>query len=229
MVKMMVPIPSTTTLRSSLDRVLGLRQGVREELQKAEDRVVILGQEGLTLNLVAELLRQFIDREVNIGVQAVQNLQTEGLQAVFDDQDLQVKAEVEVLRGKVSVSLRTIQKAPSGDLIEGDGMESLGGALTTLQSILLRIIIILRRGLRPFILLDESLPAVEGGYTINTGKFLSVLCEKLGMDILIVTFDPLLVETADRAYRISKKNGVASFHLIGDGNTCVAKAKSDIS
>ena len=198
---------------------MGLRQGVQEELQKAEDRVVILGQESLTLNLVAELLRQFIDREVNIGVQAVETLQTEGLRAVFNDQDLQIKAEVEVLRGKVSVNLRTIQNDPIGGLVEGDGMDSFGGALTTLQSILLRIIIILRRGLRPFLLLDEALPAIEGPYTLNTGKFLSVLCEKLGMDILIVTFDPLLVETADRAYRISKKNGIANFHLLGDGTS----------
>lgn len=210
----MTPIPSTANLRSNLDRALGLRQGVQKELQEAKDRVTILEQEGITLNLVSELLRQFIDREVNIGVQAVQNLQTEGLRAVFDDQDLRVKAEVEVQRGKVSVNLLTVQNHPVGGLIEGAGMDAFGGAVVTLQSVLLRVIIILRRGLRPFLVMDESLPAIEGGYLLNMGKFLSVLCEKLGMDILVVTHNPLLVDAADRAYRISLKDGEANFHLL---------------
>jgi len=210
----MTPIPSVTSLRSRLDKATGLRQGVQEELHEAETRVILLEKEGLTLNLVAELIRQFIDREVNIGVQAVQDLQTEGLRAVFNDQDIRVKAEVDVQRGKVSVNLVTIQNHPVGGLIEGDGMDTFGGAVVTLQSVLLRVIIIMRRGMRPFLVMDESLPAIEGGYLLNMGKFLSVLCEKLGMDILVVTHNPLLVEAADRASRISLKDGSARFQLV---------------
>lgn len=210
----MTPVPSTANLKSELNKALGLRQGIQNELRVSEERIAALEKESLTLNLVAEFLRQYIDKEVNVGVQAVQNLQTEGLRAVFDDQDLQVKAEVEVQRGKVSVNLLTVQNHPIGGLIEGDGMDSFGGAVVTLQSVLLRVIIIVRRGLRPFLVMDESLPAIEGGYLLNMGKFLSVLCEKLGMDILIVTHNPLLVDAADRAYRISLKDGSAKFNLI---------------
>lgn len=210
----MTVVPSTSALRSKLDRVLGLRRGIQEELRTAEVRVVLLEREEVVLGLVAELLRQFIDREVNIGVQAVQDLQTEGLQAVFDDQDIRARAEVEIQRGKVSVNLVTVQTRPEGGLIEGEGMDAFGGALVTLQSVLLRIIIILRRGLRPLLVLDESLPAIEGGYLLNMGRFLSVLCAKLGMDILVVTHNPLLVDAADRAYRISLQDGVARFSLL---------------
>jgi len=80
--------------------------------------------------------------------------------------------------------------------------------------VLLRIIIILRRGLYPFIGLDESLPAFDDNYVANMGQFLSVLCSRLGMDILLVTHNPELVGTADRAYRIIKKDGAAKFELL---------------
>ena len=83
-----------------------------------------------------------------------------------------------------------------------------------MQSILLRIIIILRRGLRPVLLLDESLPAFDGNYVSNMGHFLSVLCQRLGMDILLVTHNPALVESADKGYRIIRKNGEARFEEI---------------
>lgn len=183
-------------------------------MQVATDRVVLLEREEVILGLTAELLRQFIDREVNIGVQAVQELQTEGLQAVFNDQDIRVKADVEIQRGKVSVNLVTIQNHPLGGVVEGEGLDAFGGALVTLQSVLLRIIIVIRRGLRPLLVMDESLPAIEGGYLLNLGRFLSKLCEKLGMDILIVTHNQLLVDAADRAYRISLRDGAAHFHLL---------------
>ena len=215
----MEALPSTLTLRSSLDRALGLRQGVQGEIQTTKDKIVTLEKEDETLILVSGLLRHFIDREVTLGVEAVQSLQTEGLQAVFDDQDIRAKAEVEVSRGKVSVNLVTVQTRSDGE-IEGEGMDSFGGALVTLQSVLLRIIIIVRRGLRPLLVMDESLPAIEGGYLLNMGKFLSVLCAKLGVDILVVTHNPLLVETADRAYRISLKDNAAHFQLVKGQSSC---------
>jgi len=207
-------IPTVTVLRSRLDRALGLRDGVVSRLKTVEDDIDRLENEEALLDLVAGLLRQLIDQEVTVGVEAVEKLQTEGLQSVFDDQDLSVKANVEVQRGKVSVDLLTAQKHPGGIEVEGLSNDAFGGAVATVQSILLRVIIILRRGLRPVLLLDESLPAFDGNYVANMGRFLSILCERLGLDILLVTHNPALVEAADRAYRIVKKNGAATFEVV---------------
>ncbi|MBV6342951.1 hypothetical protein HWQ67_15320 [Candidatus Magnetobacterium casensis] len=160
---------------------------------------------------MATLLRGLIDREVTLSVQAIERLQTEGLQAVFPDQHLAVKSVVDVQRGKVSVDLVTVQTRGDGVVIEGGGNDSFGGAVTTLQSVLLRILIILRRGLRPVLILDETLPALDGNYVVNVGKFLRLISKQLGIDILLVTHNPVLVEAADRAYRIVRRDGVARF------------------
>ena len=65
--------------------------------------------------------------------------------------------------------------------------------------------------MRPLLLLDESLGAVAENYVPAIGHFLSKLCERLDMDILAVTHNPVLVEAADRAYRIQKIGSEATF------------------
>ena len=86
--------------------------------------------------------------------------------------------------------------------------------MATVQSVLLRIVVTHRRGLRPLILLDESLAAVAEHYVPRVGRFLRMLAERLGVDILAVSHSQTLVEEADLAYRIHKKDGEAQFRPI---------------
>jgi DNA repair exonuclease SbcCD ATPase subunit len=207
-------IPSVTHLRSGLERAKGLRDSVQARVNANNLEISRLEKEGLLLDAVAEVFRQLIDQEVTIGVQAVEQLQTEGLRTVFNDQDLSVKAQLEVQRGKVSVDLVTVQKNPDGSEVEGLSNDSFGGSVSSLQSVLLRLTIILRRGLLPLLVMDETLPAFDSNYVVNTGIFLSALCKRLGVEILLVSHDPALVEAADHAYRIVKKNGKVRFEKL---------------
>jgi ABC-type dipeptide/oligopeptide/nickel transport system ATPase subunit len=166
------------------------------------------------LDLVANLLRSLIDQEITEGVKAIETLQSEGVQAVFDDQNINVRAEIDVSRGKVNVALVTSQVKEDGTVIEGVSLEGFGGAVSTVQSVLLRLALIVRRGLRPVLFLDESLPAFDERYVLNMAAFLKTLCRKMGVDILLVTHNPALVEAADRAYRIKRDRGFSTFQRI---------------
>lgn len=202
-----------TSLSEDLSKILGRRDAVREALQASRASVRVLAEKVDLLDLVSALLRSLIDAEITEGVKAIEVLQTEGVRAVFDDQDLSVRAEVEVLRGKVNVSLLTSQKK-GGETIESASLDGFGGAVSTVQSVLLRLALIFRRGLRPVLFLDESLPAFDEKYVLNMASFLKTLCARTGVDILLVTHNPLLVEAADRAYRIRRDKDQASFHRI---------------
>ena len=185
-----LPEFSVRSLRSRLDRIVGYRDATADRLRAAQSEIQRLEDEDALLDLVGNLFRTLIDSEVTESVHAVEKLLTEGLQAVFDDQDLHVRSEVEVQRGKVSVDLITVQKQANGMITEGISNDAFGGAVTTVQSVLMRIIVLLRRGLRPLLLLDETLPAFDESYVHIAGRFLSVLCERLGLDILLVTHNP---------------------------------------
>ena len=188
-----------------------MRESVQRRLEDTRNEIGQLENQEESLEMVANIFRQLIDNEITEGVQAVEKLLSEGLASVFDDQELWVDANVEVQRGKVSVDLITKQKQPDGTVIEGSSNDAFGGAVMTVQSVLLRIIVLLRRDMRPLLLLDESLPAFDAHYVTNMGRFLSLLCKRVGMDILLVSHNPALVEAADKAYTIQIKDGASIF------------------
>lgn len=203
------------TLRSKADRAEALRDAAQQRLQETRGEIKRLESRESLLELVATLFRRLLDQEVTTGVQAVEKLLSSGLQAVFSDQDLKVRAEVRVLRGKVHVDLITVQERSGKPSVEGLSADAFGGSVTTVQSVLLRITVILRRKLRLLLLLDEALPAFDPNYIVNVGKFLSLLCQKLQLDALMITHNPALVESVENAYRIVRRNGAAEFERLG--------------
>lgn len=196
-----------TELRNRIGLLKGRRQEVRRSLSEARDSVRHLSNEMDLLARVTEFLRTLIDLEITEGVKSIESLQTEGVRAVFQDQDITVRGEIEVSRGKVTVNLITTQQKENGDVIEGESLDGFGGAVSTVQSILLRLALIFRRGLRPVLFLDETLPAFDDKYVHNMATFLKVLCKRLGVDILLVTHNQALVDAADHAYVIRRERG----------------------
>jgi len=206
-----IPSDAVSSLRSKLDRTKGFRDAVKLRLDETRGEIKRLESEEELLDLVAGLFRTLIDNEVTEGVKAVEHLQGEGLRAVFNDQDIRVRAEVELQRGKVSVELVTVQTEADGTVNEGVSQDAFGGSVTTVQSVLMRVIVMFRRNMLPLLLLDESLPAFDENYVANVGRFLSGLCDRMDMDMLLVTHNPMLIEAAQRAYWISKTGGEARF------------------
>ena len=205
---------SLPSLQERYQRLVGRRDSLQERLSEIGVEVSNLENEIDTYDLVSAVFRQLLDKEVVDSVKSVEMLLTEALQAVFTDQDLKVVSEVGESRGKITVSLSTIQDHGGGVVVEGDTTEGFGGAVCTVQSAILRIFVTLRRGLRPLLLMDESLPAFDSNYVQNMGKFMSVLCDRLGFDVLLVTHNQSLVDSSDKAYRIEKRDGKAKFKEI---------------
>jgi hypothetical protein len=210
----LAPLPDITPLQTMAHRAVGRRDSLEGRIRETEDTISGLESDEEILALVCELFRNLIDAEVNSGVKAVESLLTEGLSAVFSDQEIAVRSEVGVSRGKVSVRLITSQRQPDGSLTEGVVNKSFGGAVSTVQSILLRLTVVLRRGLRPLLLLDESLPAFDTNYVDAMGRFLRTLCERMDADILLVTHNTALVDAAHRAYKIRRTKSGARFDLV---------------
>ncbi len=208
------PADQLAGLRTSLSRVQGRRDSVRDRLVAVESNILLLEEEEKVLDRVADLFRLLIDQEIASNAQAAESLLTEGLRTVFDDMDLSVRSEVDVQRGRVSVNLFTVQHQPDGTITDAPSTEGYGGSVAAVQSVLLRVVVMLRRGMRPLLLLDESLGAVAEHYVPRVGQFLTLLAGRVGMDILAVTHNPVLVEAANRAYRIKKASGAAVFEEV---------------
>jgi hypothetical protein len=202
---------SLRDLARKAEWVRGQRDTVCSKVSDTEDRISELESEDAVLSRVADLFRVLIDGEVIANVKAAEKLITEGLTTIFDDMALTVRSEVDVQRGKVSVELVTVQEHGDGTVTEGSAMDAYGGSVATVQSVILRIVVVSRRNLKPLLLLDESLGAVAEHYVPRVGAFLSLLCDKMGMDVLAVTHNSALVEASKTAYRIDPNQGSARF------------------
>ena len=196
------------------NQAIGYRTAITLNLKTTRNELTDLNSESEILELTAALLRELIDEEIIEAKNIVQSLFTEGLKRVFANQNLSVRAEVTELRGKVCLNLLTVERHDDGRVSEGVSSESNGGSVTTVQSVLMRIVTIIQRGMRPLLLLDESLPAFDPDYIRDMMEFLRTLCERLGFDIVLVTQDRTLVEYSNVAYDLKKKDGKAKITRI---------------
>lgn len=204
-----------------LQDVLNLRDLLLFQQQNLENRVASTKVEIAALtrkvevqDKIAETFRFLLNEEIHSNLKAIESLLTEGLQTVFHDQNLKVRADITESRGKVSVDLVTTHDNGNGVVIEGSSLDGFGGAVATVQSVLLRLTLILQRGLRPVLFLDETLPALDGKYSMEMVRLLRTLSKKLSVDILLVSHNPAVVDAADKAYRVHKTGGIASFEEI---------------
>lgn len=196
------------------DRLLFQRDSVDSRVSSTKVEIANLTRKVEVQDKIAETLRFLLNEEIHANLKAIESLLTEGLQTVFHDQNLRVRADVSESRGKVSVDLVTTHDNGDGVVIEGSPLDGFGGAVATVQSVLLRLTLILQRGLRPILFLDETLPALDGKYTMEMVRLLRALSRKLSVDILLVSHNPVVVDAADKAYRVNKIGSTASFEEI---------------
>ena len=208
------PCPEIRPLLDRFEQLKGRVAALNEQRDKLAGQIQTLTGESETIDMVTALFRQLMDAEVTDAIRSLDQLQTEGLQAVFTDQINSVHSELEIKRGKVGIQMITRRTYDNGQIVEGESDKAFGGAVSTVQSVLMRIFVILRRKLRPLLLMDETLAAIEGDYVLHMAKFLSMLSKRFSFDILLVTHDPRLVDSADTAYRIHLKEGSAQFKKV---------------
>lgn len=210
-------IPDLTRVRQMANKAVAFREALDAQLEDNRQETRRLEEELAELDMVGSVLRQLIDAEVIDGVKAVEKLQTEGLQEIFHDQPLSVRADIGESRGKVSVNFLTQRQGRDGTLVEGLVDQSFGGSVLTIQSILMRVTLIYRRKMRPLLLLDETLAAVANRYVDRAGRFLGVLCDH-GLDVLLITHDEALVGVARRAYKVVLVNDKAEVREVTSEN-----------
>jgi len=183
-------------------QLLALRNRLSQELSRKQAEVRELSDRVEKLSKVGELFRLLMDLLVDKQVKVVEGLMTEGLQSIFHDLNLSVEAEVGTKYNRIAVDFFMRQGSKEDPLSHrGRPLDAFGGGPSSVASLILRILTLLRLKRYPMLILDEALGAVSDEYTEPTGRFLANLAGKMGVDVLLVTHKPAFVEHADVAYR----------------------------
>lgn len=190
-------------LVSRFYRLKTLKENCSKRIDDLENEIAFLELDKDKKTEAGIILDTLAQDEVERGVSTYISLLEEGLKAIFPEQEVGLTAEITKVRGKVAVNLKTTFKGQDGLEIEGGGIDAFGGAVTTIQSLLLRISLILKRKLRPVLILDETFPAVDENRVEILVDFLKVLCSRLDMDILCITHDSTITDNCDVGYKIT--------------------------
>ena len=201
-------------IKTRLHTLKALKDTVENKINKLDKEIKDRDIQILNMQSANLLLEKISEEEVEKGINTYIALLDEGLKAIFPEQEVGLKAEIDKVRGKVSVRLKTTFKGADGLEIESESLDAFGGAVATIQSLLLRVALILKRGLRPLLVLDETFAPVDENRIPLLVDFLKVLCNKLDMDILCVSHNSVLTDNADIAYRIKPTANGAIFEKI---------------
>jgi len=142
-----------------------------------------------------------LDRCVQIvsanGIGKIEGIVSDGLRRVFNNDHIGLLIEKkETARGN---SYRLLVK--KGETV-GNPMDSFGGGVQNVVAFLLRVILIKRFKLAPFIALDEQFSNVSPEYQPRIAKLLKTLAG-LGFTILIVSHQPTITRGADHVCNVT--------------------------
>lgn len=176
------------------------RDSVKNELAATKAKVEKLSAQVEILTKGGELLRLLMDKLVLDQVKTIESVVTEGLRTIFFDQELAFEAEVGTFRNKIAIDLM-VRREQNGIEIVGPPLETMGGGVSSIASLTLRLLALLRLKKFPLLLLDETLSAVSDDYVDATGQFLGKLAETTKIPILLVTHKQAFLDHAKTAYQ----------------------------
>jgi DNA repair exonuclease SbcCD ATPase subunit len=195
-------------LVSRLGKVHAVVSSVDQRLQyetatisRLSTRIKQLEEEKAQLIKAVGTLDRCIQIVSSNGIGKIESLVTDGLQRVFGRDDLGLVIEKrETARGNTYRLL--VRK---GDTV-GNPMDSFGGGVQNVVGFVLRIILIKRFKLAPFIALDEQFSNVSAEYQPQVSRMLKTLAG-LGFTIFAISHQPTITSAADIIYEVLTEEG----------------------
>lgn len=180
-----------------------------------------LGVDRETAARVSGVLSKLASERDQAAREQVESLVSAGLNAVFGEsgEALSFHLVESTLRNATNVDFMVRTTKPDGEVIDTDVLSARGGGVAAMIGVLLRVVLILltRQTGQPVsstLVLDESLAMLSEDRLGAASAFLRTLVDSVGIQVIMVTHQSELTESADIVQRLS---------LDSDGVTRVAR------
>lgn len=157
---------------------------------------------------VLDVLRTYSSLKEQVLREKVDKVVTKGLRIIFGER-YKSKMEFGISRGQAVINPKVVSEVDGEELITSvEGAR--GGGLVNVVSVLYQVLVLslVRPKQRQVLFLDEPFRNLSECYLETTGNFLRQLCEKVDMQIVLITHRPVLTEMADRKYMFTLQRGV---------------------
>ncbi len=191
-----------TTLRSRLSRVHQRLEFETAAVKKIEARLTEIEAEKAKLVKVVALIDKGIEIISANGVGRIETTVTNGMRLVFDDPSLALK----IVKNSGARGSSYELVGQQGE-VEGPFLDTFGGGIANVVSILLRIIMLKRFKMAKLLVCDESFNNVSEQYLPMVSQLLRSLAKDGGYTILAVTHQSVLAQAADTIYEVVPQEG----------------------
>ena len=199
-----VQIDVLETLRSRVAYFEGVRDSVKERLDNVAEELERVSQELQDTQQARTIFNQVVEATQQAFASRVSALVTTAIRSVFD-RDFEFVFEFVRRKNKVEVAM----KVREGDR-EYDPTEEMGGSIVDVVSFALRVVFWVMMGgkRRATLVLDEPMKFVGKGEQLDrAGRMMREVSERLGLQLIVVTHEPQLMDIADRVYSVRWING----------------------
>lgn len=176
---------------------------LEEKLLEAENSLEASASKLLHIEEAQALFQQVAkdtQEQIRFHLEDIVNL---ALETVFPSR-YQFKIIFEIKRNKTEARLALLD-----DGHEIDPMYSNGGGVTDILSFALRIALLVISKNRKLLILDEPFKFISADLKEQAFGILKKLSEELGIQIIAVTHDKEMIESADKVVTIRKEKGVS--------------------
>lgn len=197
------------TLQVEARMTLTRAHEVKAEIESLQKEIVTLDKSMVLLNSLGE------ERQLK-AQDTIEALVTRGLQQIFDDSlSFHIIQTVKAKAANVDFVVRTT--LPDGGIVDTPVMDARGGGLAATIGFLLRVVILLLKNGRDkdnILILDETFAHVSDEYLEGVGEFVRELVDKTGIQVVMVTHQPVFGEYADAVYRFHTENGKTKVEVL---------------
>lgn len=195
--------------RQELLTEAGLARALVLRGQQLESEVAELSTRRLTAERVAGVLSKLAEERDSEARSQVESLVTAGLNAIFGDtgECLSFHLVESTQRNSSHIDFFVRTTKPDGESFETDVLSARGGGVAAVIGVLLRVVLILltRQTGQPVsstLVLDESLAMLSSDRLEAASAFLRTLADSASLQVVMVTHQTELTESADSVFRL---------------------------
>lgn len=201
---------ATRNRRRELDALMGEARATLLRGKEIETEIGTLSEDVNDYERVTGLLNSLGEERQLAAQRTIEELVTRGLQTIFDE-SLSFHI-VQTVKGRAAfVEFLVHTTLENGQVVETPVMDARGGGLAATIGFMLRVVVMLLRSRdtneENVLILDETFAHVSEEYLPALGEFLRELVDKTGIQIVMVTHQPVFEDYADKVYRFSQTNG----------------------
>lgn len=195
-----------STLSSKVSALEGRRSALQEVVDRNQKTIDEHNNRINNLKLIEAYLANFADERQAKVYRQLEATVSEGLRTVFEE-DLSLEVSNKMVGSRAETVFTIVSQTSEGEL-RTSIMDSRGGGVAAIVGFLIQaVLVLLTPQLRPVVFLDESFKNVSEEYQAPLGEFIKGLCERTGLQVVLVTHQPTITEHADSWYEFHQVNG----------------------